>query len=324
MIPSLLLLCGAALGPAGLAILTPRILAFLDPAAPVALAVFGILAAMRMQTGRVGREAVGAAALQATITGVAVAGGFLLVQPPVWNLDAAAPWTVTAIALGIAAATSLDAEDCLVPIAAGGLLLAFTRDPATADALLLTLQVAAIAAVIGASGWLILSRASTTDEQRVSTFASALLLGGAADYLSMSALLCGVTAGGCWRQAGAAVRETIVRDLSPVTDSLLAFTLVLAGAHASYSQAALVIGVAYAVLRFAGMLTGDRIARAVCPDVPRAGSRLLAAPGAFGVAFALNLVRAFGDPFAPVLGVVVIGTLIAAAIAAFPRSEREA
>ena len=62
LVPALLL-CGAALGPHGLAVLTPPVLAFLDPATPVALAVFGILAAMRIETEGSATGSVAAAAL---------------------------------------------------------------------------------------------------------------------------------------------------------------------------------------------------------------------------------------------------------------------
>src|SRR5262245_49355318 len=80
--PVLLLLCGAAAGPNGLAILTQPVLSFLDPAAPVALAVLGILAAMRIQTtdDEAGRNAT-SSAVQAAIAGTIVAGAFLLVPP---------------------------------------------------------------------------------------------------------------------------------------------------------------------------------------------------------------------------------------------------
>ena len=73
--PVLLLLCGAAAGPNGLAILTQPVLSFLDPAAPVALAVLGILGAMRIQaTGDEARRTATSAALQAAIAGTVVAG----------------------------------------------------------------------------------------------------------------------------------------------------------------------------------------------------------------------------------------------------------
>jgi len=322
--PVLLLLCGAAAGPHGLAILTQPVLSFLDPAAPVALAVFGILAAMRIQTtDDEARGNVSAAALQAAITGTIVAIGFLLVPPTASTGEPLPGWTVAAITLGIAAATSFDAEDCILPVIVGGLLLAFARETSSLSALLLTVEAGAIAALIAGSGWLLLSRASAVDEHRVSTFGSALLLGGAADYLSMSALLFGLTAGGCWRLANSAVREHIRRDIAYVAHSLLALVLVMAGAHAVFSIPIFAIAVGYTVLRASGKLTGSWVADRVFPTGPHPTAHLLMTPGAFGVAFALNVVRAMGAGFEPVLTVVVIGTVASSFIAALAHPEVE-
>jgi len=323
--PALLLLCGAAAGPHGLAILTQPVLSFLDPAAPVALAVFGILAAMRIQTtDDEARSTITTAALQAAITGTIVAGAFLLVPASSATGDPLPGWNVAAITLGIAAATSLDAEDCILPVIAGGLLLAFARETSSISALLITLEAGAIAALIAGSGWLLLSRTSAVDEHRVSTFGSALLLGGAADYLSMSALLFGLTAGGCWRLANSAVREHIRRDAAYVAHSLLALVLVMAGAHAVFSVPAFAIAIGYTVVRASGKLTGRWIADRVFPADARPTAQLLITPGAFGVAFALNVVRAMGSDFEVVLTVVVIGTVASSFIAALSRPEVEA
>lgn len=323
--PGLLLLCGAAAGPRGLAILTQPVLSFLDPAAPVALAVFGILAAMRIQAADdEPRGTVSAAALQTAITGTIVAIGFLLVPPTASSGEPLPGWNVAAVALGIAAATSFDAEDCILPIIVGGLLLAFARETSGISALLITLQASVIAALIAGSGWLLLSRSSAVDEHRVSTFGSALLLGGAADYLSMSALLFGLTAGGCWRLASSAVREHIRRDIAYVAHSLLALVLVMAGAHAVFSIPVFAVAVGYTVLRASGKLTGSWVADRVFPAGPRPTAQLLMTPGAFGVAFALNVVRAMGAGFEPVLTVVVVGTVASAFIAALSRAEVDA
>jgi hypothetical protein len=320
-----LLLGGAALGPHGLAILTQPVLSFLDPAAPVALAVFGILAALRIQTtGPEAAVSAAAAALQATVTGVIVAGAFLLFAPNAPTGEPFTRWNVAAIALGVAAATSFDAEDCIVPVIAGGLLLAFARESSGGAAVLITLEAGVIAALIAGSGWLLLSRTSAVDEQRVSTFGSALLLGGAADYLSMSALLFGLTAGGCWRLATSAVREHIRRDVTYVAESLLALVLVVAGAHALFSGPIVAIAMGYTVLRASGKLTGHWIASRVFAAGPGSTTQLLMTPGAFGVAFALNMVRAMGADFTPVLSIVVVGTLASSLIAAVSPREGDA
>jgi hypothetical protein len=323
LVPALLL-CGAALGPHGLAVLTPPVLAFLDPATPVALAVFGILAAMRIETTDSATGSVATAALQATVTGTIVAAAFLFFAPNASTGEPFPGWSVAAIALGVAAATSLDAEDCIVPVIVGGLLLAFVRESSGGAALLFTLETGMIAALIAASGWLLLSRTSAVDDQRVSAFGSALLLGGAADYLSMSALLFGLTAGGCWRLANSVIREHIRRDVAYVAHSLLALVLVVAGAHATFSSPVFAIAVGYLVLRMSGKLAGYWLAVRVFPSSQRPSTQLLMTPGAFGVAFALNMVRAMGADFTPVLTIVVIGTVASSFVAALLPREGDA
>lgn len=319
VIPSLLLLLGAAIGPHGLAIVTRPALSFLDPAVPVALAVFATLAVLRRRPSDAPSEHTAAATLRPVLTGVIVTGAFLLI-PPADAITGTFPvWTLTAIALGIAAATSATTDDCILPIVAGGILLAFLREMTMANAMLIAAQTIGIAALVAAAGWLLLSRAATAVEERVSNFAGALLLGGAADYLSMSALLCGAAAGACWRLTGNVVRENILRDLTYISDSLLALVLILAGAHADYSVPAVSLGAAYAVLRMTGKLAGNWITRRIFSELSHPSGRHLLIPGALGVAFALNIVRAFGDAFAPIVTIVVVGTIASSMIAAlFP------
>lgn len=317
--PTLLMLAGAALGPHGLALLTPQVLSLLDPAAPVGLVVLGIVATANLKTGRHDGRVV-RMAIQACITAVVVGGGLLVARPPEPTIALFAPWTMAAAILGIAAATS-DVEDAIVPIVAGALLLAWIREPAAARAANFAAQFAGIALLVAGAGWLLQARAHTTDEQRVSTFASVLLLGGAADYLSMSALLAGALAAACWRLASPAVREHIRRDVAYVTDSLLALVLILAGAHADYAPVALAVAVGYTVLRVVGKLAGRWVAHHLGATPALPPTRLLLAPGAIGVAFALNVVRALGSEYASVLTVVVVGTIASSIIATLAQHE---
>jgi hypothetical protein len=325
VVPALLLLCGVAIGPHGLAILTPSVLSFLDPAAPVGLAVFGISAILRIPTGSAeARRSAAASMLQATAAGILVAATFLLAPPAGATAELFPVWGIAAMTLGVAASTSFDAEDCIPAVIAGGILLAFAREMTRVGALVMTIEACAVAALIAGSGWLLLSRATAIDEQRVSTFASALLLGGAADYMSMSALLFGAAAGGCWHFADSPIREHVRRDLAYIADTLLAFVLVLAGAHATYSVQVLAIALGYAIVRATAKLAVRWLGSRLSPADPRRSLKLLMAPGAFGVAFALNLVRALGDSFTPVLTVVVMGTIASAFIAAVSPAEADA
>jgi len=332
----LLLVTGAALGPHGLVLLTPQALAFLDPASPIALAALGVIAGLSIRTGRADRRIVAASGAQAMVTAIVVASGVLLVGPAV-TVNPFPPWWMVAMALGVSAATSsslpsdpartshdvaarLDVQDYLLPVALGGVLLAFLREPSPTAAFLIAAQATLIAVVIAIAGWLILSQASTLAEQRVCVFASLLLLGGAADYLSMSALLGGLVAGACWQFAGGAVREYIRRDVTYVQHSLLVMILLLAGARADFSPVTLTLSIAYVVVRTSGKLLGGWLAAHSLAANPLSNNVQLISPGVFGVAFALNVVRAGGPEFTPMLTVVVVGTIASSLIAAFSRS----
>ena len=98
----------------------------------------------------------------------------------------------------------------------------------------------------------------------------------------------------------------------------------MAGAHAVFSVPVFAIAVGYTVVRASGKLTGRWIADRVFPADTRPTAQLLITPGAFGVAFALNVVRAMGSDFEMVLTVVVIGTVASSFIAALSRPEVEA
>jgi hypothetical protein len=315
----LLLLAGAALGPHGLVLLTPQAIALLDPATPVALAALGVVAGLSLRTGRADRRVVAASSTQAMVTAILVATGVFIAGPAVMAVSQFPPWWLVALALGLSAATScslppdptssshdvaarLDVQDYLLPIVIGGVLLAFLRDPSPAAALLLAAQATLIAVVIAVAGWLLLSQASTPAEQRVCVFASLLLLGGAADYLSMSALLVGLVAGACWQLAGSAVRDYIRRDVTYVQHSLLVLILVLAGARADFSPTALTLSIAYVAVRTSGKLLGGWLVARVATAIPRDTGAHLISPGVFGVAFASNVVRAAGPEFASVAG----------------------
>jgi hypothetical protein len=334
----LLLLSGAALGPHGLVLLTPQAMALLDPATPVALAALGVVAGLSVPTGRADRWVVAASGTQAMVTAILVAAAVFKAGPAAMTVSPFPPWWIVALVLGLSAATSsslppdptrsshdvavrLGVQDYLLPIVIGGVLLAFLRDPSPAAALLLAAQATLIAVVIAIAGWLLLVQASTLAEQRVCVFASLLLLGGAADYLSMSALLVGLVAGACWQLAGSAVREYIRRDVTYVQHSLLVLILLLAGARADFSPAALTLSIAYVAVRTGGKLLGGWLATPVSEVIPRDTDVHLISPGVFGVAFASNVVRAGGPEFIPLLTVVVIGTIASSLIAALARSE---
>jgi hypothetical protein len=134
----------------------------------------------------------------------------------------------------------------------------------------------------------------------------------------------GLLAGAFWRAVGGGVRDGIERDALRVRHSLVVLVLVAAGASVELTETALALGAVYAVLRTAGKLVGGAVAHFIdaLSLSPAIGMRLLP-PGAFGIAFAMNALRAGGPQLAPVLAIAVIGTVLAELVAAVvvPREE---
>ena len=321
-----LLLLGIALGPHGMALLSAGAIAFIDPAVPVALGALGALLGLSAGTRRSGdRRLFAVASAEALVTAVSVAIPFAILLPVVAPALTLPAWLVATLA-AVCAATALAVPagspaapgdhsgrvielDALLAVAAGGVLLAAIREPSPMAALSLTGQACVATLVLASSSWLLLSHAASDTAERVFTVAALLLVGGAADYLSLSALLGGVLAGMFWQGAGGPARELIRRDALYVQHPLLVLLLVVAGARAELTLPAIALGLAYALLRTIGRLGGAWSARWLagafrCRDL---GARLLP-PGVFGVAFALNTVREYGPDLSILLSVIVVGT----------------
>lgn len=337
---ALLLLVGMALGPRGIGLLSPAVLSFLDPAVPVALAALGVLVGLGIGVDRPGdRRLLIAANLESGLTMLAVAAGALLVAPAAITSTTVPSWMLALVA-GICAATSLtlpagtSAEpracvlrvvelDVVLPILAGGLILAAARESSLLAAVSLVTQACIVTGVLGATGWLLLARTSVDTEQRIFAIATLLLVGGAADYLSLSALLGGLIAGTFWQSVGGQARDCIRRDVIYVQHPLLVLVLLVAGARTDPSPTSLGLAVAYVCLRTAGKLAGGLIVKRVAgigapPDL---GVHLIS-PGILGVAFALNAVRAIGSDMSVVLTVVVAGTIGAELLAGLSQPRK--
>ena len=338
---TLLVLVGAALGPHGINLLSIEALSFVDPAMPVALVALGMLLGLEVSTKPRGQGRLFAAAVtEGGITAAAVAVGILLMAP-VWAAPTTVPPWLFALVLGVCAAPSAAASlrpgaeppqlaervgdlDALLPIAAGGVALALVRAPAPVEAFLVALQACGVALVITLAAWLLLSTSSSERDQRVFTVALLLLLGGAADYLSLSALLSGLIAGLFLALAGGLARDSVRRDVLHFQHPLLALVLVVTGARVDIPLPWLGVGLVYLLLRTAAKLAGGwaarRIAGATVP--PNLGMSLLS-PGILGVAFALNVLRAAGPEAAGLLTVATLGAIGSDVLAVLVRPREE-
>lgn len=337
----LLLVVGATLGPDGLGLLSTQVLAVLDPAMPVALVALGTLVGLTSSAhGRREQRLLAAATTEAAVTIALVAGGVLLTAPG-WGAASTLSPVFVALALGACAAPSAAAFrrppgerviadrigdlDALLPIALGGVVLAALRAGSPAAALLLALQACGVALAIVAAAWLLIGRATSETEQRVFTAALLLLLGGAADYLSLSALLSGLIAGLFLERAGGPARDSISRDVMQFERPLIALVLLVTGARVDLPPVWLGFGLTFLLMRTVAKLVGGwTAARVARGTAPRDLGMALLSPGVVGIAFALNAERAIGADGAVVLAVATVGAIGSELLAALVRPREVA
>ncbi len=323
------LLVGVALGPHGLSLLSPSVLSYLDPAVSVALAALGVLVGLGLDVRRP-REGrlLAAASLEAGLTMLLVGAGVLLMLS-LWSAPAdPAPWLL-ALMLGICAsasattatdpsdesrppATHIGDLDDVLPIVIGGLALAWMREGSPAAAAWLAVQASVVALATALAAWLLVTEVSSDGEQHVFALGSLLLLGGAAEYLSMSALLAGFVAGAFWNLVGGPGCDRIRHDVYHVQHPFVVLLLVIAGARVGFTPILPGLVAVYLVLRITGKVAGGwLVRRIIAPDLrsSHVGLRLIS-PGIVGVAFALNVLQAGGaERVTPVLAVAVAGSL---------------
>jgi hypothetical protein len=334
----LILLLGAALGPEGLAVLTPGVLGVIDPVLPVAVAALGILAGLEFTRPAVpGRwSLLRTASVESLLTGMLVAIGIWLVLPVSPDYGTSTAWLL-AVMTGICAsmsATLPDADpdrlrppairmrdlDAMLPTVVGAVVLAFLHSLSPLASLGLTLQAAVLAIFISATAWLLLADSVPSTEQRVFSIAALLLVGGIADYLSLSALAGGLLAGFFWGSVGGVARDCIEREVRYLRHPLVVLMLLAAGAKTTFSGWVLVFATAYLVLRVAGKLLGGWLTRRV-PGVtiPRSVGAALLPPGVFGIAFALDATSMMDKAGTSILAATVLGSIGSQLVAALWR-----
>jgi hypothetical protein len=336
----LILLLGSALGPSGLALLTPRVLDTLDPVIPVAVAALGILAGLEFTRPAAPQRTTlfAKANVQSMLTGAFVALGIRFAAPGLLGLEGSDAWVVSLVAaVGASmsaslpevdpdrlrpAATRVRDLDAFLPTLVGAVVLAGLHSASPLATGALMAQVALLALAISAAAWLLLADTSPSTEQRVFSVAALLLVGGVADYLSLSALASGLLAGLFWGIGGGVPRDAIERDVAYVRHPLVVLMLLTAGAQMSVSPSILALSGLYILLRAAGKLAGGWLVRRT-PGVstPEGLGPSLLPPGIFGIAFVLNAAPMIGPSGPTVLAATVLGTIGAQLLAAMWRPE---
>ena len=342
-VPGLVLLpLGIALGPHGIGLLSPTALSYLDPVIAVALTALGTFIGLGLSSlGPRERRLLSAASLEALLTVVVVLAGFYTMQTLAWPGAPSPPWlsfltlaicasassTTTGSGHGPTAAVAArigDLDDVL-PVVLGAALLArlHVQQPAIAasifgQSILLTLLVAI-------AGWLLVSAVVSDSEQRVFALGALLLIAGLAEYLALSALMGGFTAGVFWSVAAPRVRERIARDVRHVQHPLVVLLMLIAGARVEVSWTIATISLAYVVFRVIGKVIAGWFAAQVVklPGPSNLGLYLLS-PGVIGVAFALNALRVWPDATGTtILSGVVFGSIATEMLSLFvhPRED---
>jgi hypothetical protein len=298
---ALVILAGAAAGPSGLGLLSPGLLESLDPALPVALAALGVFVGIGFNL-RVDRDrrALTATSVRTVVT-MAVVGAGIALLLPVWAATLGPPAWFNGAVIAISAA------DDPLSVLLGGIALAFLREAAPAAAAILTVEATGVTLAIAAAGWLLLSRSTPGAEQRIFVIALLLLLGGASEYLSLSALTAGLVAGFVWEAAGGSTIKAIRQDVLYVQGPLIALVLLVSGARLVLTPVVLALGLAYVGLRVVGTMAGSAAARRLVPSWRADTGPTALSPGIVGLAFALNALRAAGPDAAIALSIVGIG-----------------
>lgn len=297
---------GFLLGPRALGVLSSHVLARLDLAVTIALAVIGVLVGVAL--GREIRSAARlfiAASLESLLTIATVAGaaGYFMYSSA---LPVGAPLIAFALALGLCAsassATSSDPDsepaaevgtrvadlDDVVPIVVAAIGFALLAPLTVAETLMLTLAPLGAGIAVGVIGWLVFERAESGPERAVYVLGALALAGGAAAALRVSPLAVGLVAGLYWTVAPGRADRIVQEDLRKFQHPLIVLLLVTAGALWVPSLAALWLLGPYLLFRLAGKVIGAWASAWLVDVRPVDLAAFLIPPGVLGVAFALN------------------------------------
>jgi hypothetical protein len=135
--------------------------------------------------------------------------------------------------------------------ALGGAAVVLSRQESPATQVLITLAIAGIAVIVAFAGWLLIGQTDSEREQQVFVVGSLLLVGGAAAYLSLSALFAGLFAGILWGSAGNLARARIVKELDYFQHPLVVLLLLVAGASITRLVEAGVLALVVLILHLA-------------------------------------------------------------------------
>jgi len=178
---------------------------------------------------------------------------------------------LTGVFVGLNIDMSRPRLDASVAIAAlGGAAIVFSRAASPAALFLMVLAMAGIALIVAFASWLLVGQTESEREQQVFVVGALLLIGGAAAYLSLSALFAGLFAGALWSAAGDLARARIVKELDYFQHPLVVMLLLVTGATITTYVEAAVLALVVLILHLAsrdGVRTSPAIASMPLPLV---------------------------------------------------------
>jgi hypothetical protein len=159
---------------------------------------------------------------------------------------------LTGVFVGLNIDMSRPRLDASVAIAAlGGAAIVFSRAASPAALFLMVLAMAGIALIVAFASWLLVGQTESEREQQVFVVGALLLIGGAAAYLSLSALFAGLFAGALWSAAGDLARARIVKELDYFQHPLVVMLLLVTGASITTYIEAAVLALVVLILHLA-------------------------------------------------------------------------
>jgi hypothetical protein len=149
---------------------------------------------------------------------------------------------MTGVAVGLRFERRSHIEATAGIIVTGGLVIAALRGTDVVSFGLMMLSVVAIAAILAFAGSLLVAESDSERERQVFVAGTLLLLGGAAAYLSLSALLAGLLAGTVWKARGDPAHTRIVQEIDSFRHPFVVLLLLAAGASIPPSSEMVALG----------------------------------------------------------------------------------
>lgn len=339
--PSLaFVLAGAVLGPELLGILSDNVLAQLDPAVSIALAVLGVFvgSGYAVAVGSISFRWVGGAAAESLCTMACVAGGMYLLLSqwtPILPLLPGAAALVLGTCAAASAALRVDADaspqaasaarladfDDVPLVLAGGVavpLIAGVESPWMVVGLSIVLGLG----VAGAGG-LLFERAVNAPERLAFVTGTVILLGGVAAYASGSPMLTGFVAGLVWTWSPSATVSLVESDLRKLQHPLVGVLLIIAGASIQFTLPLVWVAAPLVLCRLTGKLLGSLITARMLGVSAGLLATILAPPGVLGIALALNIQQVLGTGDTVIVSAVTVAIVASEllAVALVPGEE---